>query len=96
MSTILNQTKRVNQKELENKVKDMYKKVALHPEIEYHFEMGRQLAERLGYPSNTLNEIPKQAIDSFAGVGYYFDFGSINSFRYESGFCLISNNNNLI
>lgn len=77
MTAILKQTKKVNQKELENKVKDMYKKVALHPEVEYHFEMGRDLAERLGYPSKTLNKIPKEAINSFAGVGYYFDFAQL-------------------
>jgi len=69
--------KAVNQNDLERKVKEMYKKVALHPEIEYHFEMGRKLAEKLGYPSNILDQIPKQAIDSFAGVGYYFDFAKL-------------------
>ena len=77
MKAYLEKTKRVNQKELEYKVKEMYKEVALHPEVEYHFEMGRQLAERLGYPSNTLDAIPRQAIDSFAGVGYFFDFAQL-------------------
>jgi arsenite methyltransferase len=28
---------------------DMYRQVALHPEGEFHFEMGRGLAERLGF-----------------------------------------------
>lgn len=55
----------------------MYKKVALHPEVEYHFEMGRKLAERVLYPSNTLDKIPSQAIDSFSGVGYYFDLAQL-------------------
>ena len=77
MNTILTAVKKVNQQDLEKRVKDMYKKVALNPEVEYHFEMGRKLAERLGYPSNTLNKIPKKAIDSFAGVGYYFDFAKL-------------------
>lgn len=77
MNEILEKTKKVDQKDLENRVKDMYKKVALHPEVEYHFEMGRQLAERLGYSSNILNKIPKEAIDSFAGVGFYFDFAQL-------------------
>ncbi len=79
MNSISKQTKKVNQKDLENRVKDMYKKVALHPEVEYHFEMGRKLAERLGYPSSTLDKIPKEAIDSFAGVGYYFDFAQLQN-----------------
>ena len=77
MNTILENQKKVDQTDLERRVKDMYKKVALHPEVEYHFEMGRKLAERLGYPSTTLDQIPNQAIDSFAGVGYYFDFAQL-------------------
>lgn len=77
MSSILKQTKKVDQKDLENKVKDMYKKVALHPEVAYHFEMGRKLAERLGYPASVLDQIPQKAIDSYAGVGYYFDFAQL-------------------
>ena len=77
MNTIIKQSRKVDQKDLERRVKDMYKKVALHPEIEYHFEMGRQLAERLGYPANTLNNIPSESIDSFAGVGYYFDLAQL-------------------
>lgn len=77
MSTILENTRKVDQQDLEKRVKDMYKKVALHPEEEYHFEMGRKLAERLGYPTNILNQIPEEAIDSFAGVGHYFDFAKL-------------------
>lgn len=77
MNTIIEKQKKVDRKDLEKRVKDMYKKVALNPEIEYHFEMGRKLAERLGYPAHILDQIPKEAIDSFAGVGYYFDFAKL-------------------
>ncbi|MEL6483459.1 MAG: methyltransferase domain-containing protein [Bacteroidota bacterium] len=70
-------SKQVNREDLEKRVKDMYTKVALHPEEEYHFEMGRALAERLGYPSQALDNIPQEAIASFAGVGYYFDFAQL-------------------
>ena len=63
----------VDRKDLEKRVKDMYRKVALNPEVEYHFEMGRALAERLGYPPAMLDKISADAINSFAGVGYYFD-----------------------
>jgi ubiquinone/menaquinone biosynthesis C-methylase UbiE len=55
----------------------MYREVALHPEVTYHFEMGRALAERLGYPKQILDKVPSSAIDSFAGVGYYFDFAQL-------------------
>jgi arsenite methyltransferase len=77
MNTIIESNKTVNPVKLERKVKNMYSDVALHPEEEYHFEMGRALAERLGYPIATLGDIPKESIDSFAGVGYYFDLADL-------------------
>src|SRR2546422_10247146 len=72
-------TVKVNQTELETKVKDMYRQVALHPEGDFHFEMGRALAERLGYSPADLDRIPREAIDSFAGVGYYFDLAELRA-----------------
>ena len=62
----------VDRKELETKVQAMYRDVAEQPHGEFHFEMGRALAERLGYRPAELDRIPREAIDSFAGVGYYF------------------------
>lgn len=58
---------------LETKVKAMYRSVALEPQGEFHFEMGRALAERLGYAPTALDVIPSESIASFAGVGHYFD-----------------------
>jgi arsenite methyltransferase len=63
--------------EVETKVKAMYRDVANNPDGEFHFEMGREMAERLGYESKDLDQIPRNSIDSFAGVGYYFDFADI-------------------
>lgn len=65
-------------KELESKVKAMYRSVAEDPHGEFHFEMGRALAERLGYDPADLDRIPAEAIDSFAGVGYYFHLAGLN------------------
>ena len=65
-------TTNVDRIELEAKVQDMYREVALNPKGEFHFEMGRALAERLGYAPVDLDRIPAEAIESFAGVGYYF------------------------
>jgi ubiquinone/menaquinone biosynthesis C-methylase UbiE len=62
----------VDRAELETKVQDMYRAVALNPEGEFHFEMGRALAERLGYAPADLDRIPAESIESFAGVGYFF------------------------
>lgn len=77
MDIILENKQKVNQKDLEEKVKEMYKSVALFPEKKYHFEMGRKLAVKLGYPLIILNQIPIKAVDSFAGVGFYFDLNEI-------------------
>lgn len=69
--------KKVNTAELEQKVKKMYSDVALNPKGEYHFEMGLGLAEKLGYEKSDLDRIPAAAIESFAGVGYYFDIANL-------------------
>ena len=62
---------------LEREVKSMYRDVAEFSDGEFHFEMGRDLAERLGYDPDDLYYVPDPAIDSFAGVGYHFDLAAI-------------------
>ena len=62
---------------LEEKVKAMYRSVAENPDGEFHFEMGRALAERLGYAKADLDAVPSDAVRSFAGVGHYFDLATI-------------------
>jgi arsenite methyltransferase len=66
-------------KELESKVKAMYRSVAEDPHGEFHFEMGRAMAERLGYAPDDLDRIPAESIESFAGVGYYFHLADLRS-----------------
>lgn len=56
--------------DLRARVTDMYVKVARQPHGEFHFEMGRALAQRLGYPTADLDAVHAEAIESFAGVGY--------------------------
>jgi len=62
---------------LEEKVKSMYRDVAWYPKKDYHFEMGRSLALKLGYSENELDNIPQQSVESFAGVGYHFKLAAI-------------------
>ena len=71
------ETRQLDTTELEQRVKGMYEEVALEPGQEFHFETGRALAERLGYPPADLDRIPAAAIESFAGVGYFLDLASI-------------------
>ena len=67
----------VDRTALEAKAKDMYTAGAENPHGEFHFEMGRAMAERLGYPAADLDRVPPEAIDSFAGVGYYFHLAAL-------------------
>ncbi|WP_020388744.1 methyltransferase domain-containing protein [Kribbella catacumbae] len=62
---------------LEVKVKEMYRLVAEEPHGAYHFEMGRVLAERLGYDPDLLDRVPVGAVESFAGVGYLFGLAGL-------------------
>ena len=63
--------------DLRARVRDMYDRVARDPAGEFHFEMGRVLAERLGYPPADLDRIPAEAIESFAGVGYHLGLAAL-------------------
>lgn len=64
--------------DLRAKVHHMYEAVARHPhDGPFHFDMGRALAERLGYGARDLDRVPAPAIESFAGVGYYFDLAAL-------------------
>ena len=63
---------------LDREVKTVYRDVAERPDEEFHFEMGRPLAKRLGYRSTDLEGVPAEAVASFAGVGYHFDLANID------------------
>jgi arsenite methyltransferase len=67
----------VDAEELQAEVKEMYRHVARVEEAELHFEVGRSLALRLGYPPEVLEAIPGEALASFAGVGYHFDLAAL-------------------
>jgi len=77
MNTATATKPQLNTADLEQKVKAMYGEVARNPHGKFHFEMGRALAERLGYPGADLDHVPAAAIDSFAGVGYYFGLAKL-------------------
>lgn len=70
-------TETVNRAELEAKVKEVYRAVAQYPAGRYHFRTGRGLAEELGYPGWLLDRIPPAALESFAGVGYFFGLAAL-------------------
>ena len=73
----LDATALVDGDRLEAEVKDMYRHVAREDEAALHFEVGRGLAEHLGYPPELLDAIPAEALASFAGVGCHLDFAGL-------------------
>ncbi|HWE80723.1 MAG TPA: methyltransferase domain-containing protein [Gaiellaceae bacterium] len=62
---------------LERHVKDMYRRVARNESADLHFEIGRAVAIRCGYPATLLDAIPAAALASFAGVGYHLDLAAL-------------------
>jgi arsenite methyltransferase len=70
-------TSLVDGEQLERAVKEMYGHVAREESADLHFETGRGLAERLGYDSKRLDEVPADAVASFAGVGFHFDLAAL-------------------
>ena len=67
----------VNVAELEAKVRDMYRHVAQEPRDRFHFELGSPVALRVGYDPARLADVPTGAVESFAGVGYFFDLADL-------------------
>ena len=67
----------VDAEALHAQVQIKYREVALSPEKGFHFQTGRSLAERLGYPQDALDRLPPRCVESFAGVGNPFSLGPI-------------------
>lgn len=61
----------VDPQELDRHIAEMYRDVANEAGRDLHFPTGRPLAEALGYPTELLDRLPAEAVNSFAGVGYH-------------------------
>src|SRR5437899_2450072 len=68
---------RLDTAELARQVTALYRRVAQQPTADFHFPLGRPLAQRLGYPAGLLDAVPAQALASFAGVGYALDLARL-------------------
>ena len=55
----------------------MYGRVAREEDAGLHFELGRDVAEHLGYPRELLDAIPGESLASFAGVGYHLGLAAL-------------------
>jgi arsenite methyltransferase len=63
--------------DLRDRIREMYRDVADRPDGDFHFEIGRAVAERLGYPAEWLDAVPADAVASFAGVGLSLDLAAV-------------------
>lgn len=75
----MSQTPIVDVDTLRDQVREKYRAVAVDPDATYHFHTGRPLAARLGYDANIVDELPEQAVESFAGVGNPFSLRPIGA-----------------
>jgi SAM-dependent methyltransferase len=69
----------VDVQRLREQVKLKYSEVAASPEKGFHFHTGRPLAAMLDYPSELVDPLPDQVVESFAGVNNPFSLGALNS-----------------
>ncbi len=53
-------------------VRNMYTEVATLPSKQFHFPTGRDACLFVGYPVEWLDQLPAEAVESFAGVGFPF------------------------
>lgn len=58
----------MDQEDLREKVKLTYSKVADDPHAEHPFRVGRRVAERAGYPPQSLSSVAAASVDAFAGI----------------------------
>lgn len=74
----MQQTPTLDQTKLREAIQLEYQEVAASPDKGFHFIVGRPLAERLGYPMDEVDQLPKGVVESFAGVGNPFALGPLN------------------
>lgn len=72
----------INLAALREAIRAEYQEVATCLARSFHFHTGRRLAARLGYPTDWVDRLPDQVIESFAGVGNPFTVGQLQAGEY--------------
>lgn len=62
--------------QLRLQVRAKYEELAGDPTGEFHFYTGRRAAEHVGYPMSTLDALPDETVEAFAGVANPFHWGT--------------------
>lgn len=63
----------IDVEELRDEIRLKYSAVVETPDAEFHFHTGRPLAALLGYDNAVVDELPDEAVESFAGVANPFE-----------------------
>ncbi|MEO8695878.1 MAG: methyltransferase domain-containing protein [Acidimicrobiales bacterium] len=69
----------VDSEVLRSAVREKYRDVAMHPQADHHFHMGREQAARLDYDATVVASLPDRAVESFAGVANPFSLRPLRS-----------------
>ncbi len=69
----------INRDTLRQAVARQYGQVAVEPEGNFPFPVGRAFAESLGYPSNLLDTLPPSAVASFTGISNPVAFANLQA-----------------
>ncbi len=67
----------IRSSQLRDGVYQAYSAVAETPQAEHPFAVGIEFAERLGYPTELLNQLPSESTEAFTGVSIVSLFASI-------------------
>lgn len=65
--------------DLRDRVRAAYSSAAEQPKEPHPFPVGREFAESLGYPSESLDRIPSASVEAFAGVSNVPSFAEVPS-----------------
>lgn len=66
-----------NHRQFRKAIQEFFARVATEPGADLSFHSGRLLADVLGYPASLVGGLPKEAIESFVGVGNPFHLGPV-------------------
>lgn len=67
----------VDTEALRAEVRAKYREVAVHPDGAFHFHTGRSLAHRCRYDMARVEQLPDEAVESFAGVACPFELRAL-------------------
>ena len=73
----MSMTLKLDLDQLRRAVREEYAEVATSPGKGFHFHTGRPLARMLGYDQAAVDTLPDRVVESFAGVGNPFAWGTL-------------------